>query len=85
MVIILYHFFIGHGRCGVAVIRVSGSHSENALKQLTKFSEIPTPRTAILRTIQDPFTAEVIDKGLVLWFPGKQAFSYKYLQVITLI
>ncbi len=35
------------------------------------FSEKPDPRKAILKTIIHPKTNEIIDHGLVLWFPGK--------------
>lgn len=61
---------------------MSGSDSENALKQLIKFRVVPKPRTAILSSIRNPVTAEVIDKGLVLWFPGKEVFSHKYKKVL---
>uniref|UniRef100_A0A6P7GVV3 tRNA modification GTPase GTPBP3, mitochondrial isoform X1 n=2 Tax=Diabrotica virgifera virgifera TaxID=50390 RepID=A0A6P7GVV3_DIAVI len=65
----------GHGKCGVAVIRVSGSNSETALKLMTGLSSTPKPRTAILKSIKNPINGEVIDKGLVLWFPGPKSFT----------
>lgn len=60
----------GHGRCGVAVIRSSGPGSGGALRSLTGSSELPPPRVMALRRIRDPHTAELLDHGLVVWFPG---------------
>lgn len=60
----------GQGKCGVAVIRVSGSEALRAFQKMTKV-KIPEPRKAHLSKIIDPETKEVIDKGLCLWFPGK--------------
>uniref|UniRef100_A0A3P8PL35 TrmE-type G domain-containing protein n=1 Tax=Astatotilapia calliptera TaxID=8154 RepID=A0A3P8PL35_ASTCA len=61
----------GHGRCGVAVVRVSGPASATALRCMAGFTQrLPPPRTALLRSITDPRSTEVLDRGLVLWFPG---------------
>lgn len=62
----------GHGRCGVAVVRVSGPASATALKCMAGLKRnLPPPRTALLRSITDPKGKEVLDRGLVLWFPGQ--------------
>uniref|UniRef100_A0A3Q3NM44 GTP binding protein 3, mitochondrial n=1 Tax=Labrus bergylta TaxID=56723 RepID=A0A3Q3NM44_9LABR len=61
----------GHGRCGVAVVRVSGPASATALRCMAGLTRSPPPpRTALLRSITDPQSKEVLDRGLVLWFPG---------------
>lgn len=61
----------GHGRCGVAVIRASGPASAAALRCMAGLTgSLPPPRTALLRSITDPQSNEVLDRGLVLWFPG---------------
>ncbi|KAM8745512.1 5-taurinomethyluridine-[tRNA] synthase subunit GTPB3, mitochondrial isoform 2-T2 [Acanthopagrus schlegelii] len=66
----------GHGRCGVAVIRASGPASATALKCMAGLiSGLPPPRTALLRSITDPQTKEVLDRGLVLWFPAPHSFT----------
>ncbi|XP_048783304.1 LOW QUALITY PROTEIN: tRNA modification GTPase GTPBP3, mitochondrial [Lagopus muta] len=65
----------GHGRCGVAVIRTSGPGSGGAIRSLTGSSELPPPRVMALRRIRDPHTAELLDRGLVVWFPGPQSFT----------
>ncbi|XP_051495411.1 LOW QUALITY PROTEIN: tRNA modification GTPase GTPBP3, mitochondrial [Apus apus] len=65
----------GHGRCGVAVIRASGPGSRGALQSLTGTPRLPPPRVLALRRIRDPVTAETLDRGLVVWFPGPQSFT----------
>lgn len=65
----------GQGKCGVAVIRVSGPQSKNVLKTVTTLGDPPKPRTAILRSLKHPHTKEVLDKGLVLWFPAPNSFT----------
>ena len=61
----------GQGKCGVAVIRVSGPKAREALEQMCSWKSPPPPRAAQLRRLKDPVTKEPIDNGLVLWFPGK--------------
>uniref|UniRef100_A0A8C6V494 5-taurinomethyluridine-[tRNA] synthase subunit GTPB3, mitochondrial n=1 Tax=Neogobius melanostomus TaxID=47308 RepID=A0A8C6V494_9GOBI len=66
----------GHGRCGVAVVRVSGPAALTALWTMAGLRHKPLPpRTALLRSITDPETKEVLDRGLVLWFPGPHSFT----------
>lgn len=65
----------GHGKCGVAVIRVSGPRSACSLKALCKTEQLPTPRYAQLKKLFNPVTFEPIDKGLVIWFPGPDSFT----------
>ncbi|XP_055543078.1 tRNA modification GTPase GTPBP3, mitochondrial [Wyeomyia smithii] len=65
----------GAGKCGVAVIRVSGDASGDVIGQKTRFKGNPTPRKAYLKQIYHSKTAETIDKGLVLWFPGPNSFT----------
>lgn len=54
----------------MAVIRASGPGSRGALQSLTGTPKIPPPRVMALRHIRDPQTAETLDRGLVVWFPG---------------
>ncbi|XP_031948356.1 tRNA modification GTPase GTPBP3, mitochondrial isoform X2 [Corvus moneduloides] len=63
------------GRCGVAVIRASGPGSRGALQSLTGTPKVPPPRVLALRRIRDPDTAETLDRGLVVWFPGPRSFT----------
>ncbi|XP_066504147.1 tRNA modification GTPase GTPBP3, mitochondrial [Hoplias malabaricus] len=66
----------GQGRCGVAVLRVSGAAAAVALRAVTGSKQgLPAPRTALLRNIIHPKTRELLDRGLVLWFPGPHSFT----------
>ncbi|XP_065209852.1 tRNA modification GTPase GTPBP3, mitochondrial isoform X2 [Planococcus citri] len=42
---------------------------------MTKSAGVPAPKMAKLKTIYDPVTAEPLDKGIVLWFPGPRSFT----------
>jgi tRNA modification GTPase len=61
----------GHGRAGVAVIRLSGPAAGVALDRLA--APRPKPRVAAFRRVRDPETGEVLDEALVLWFPGPRS------------
>jgi tRNA U34 5-carboxymethylaminomethyl modifying GTPase MnmE/TrmE len=65
---------LGLGKCGVAVIRISGPNASNAILNMTCLKYLPEPRKACLNKIIDPTTKEQLDNGLLLWFPGKNAF-----------
>lgn len=64
----------------MAVIRASGPASSTALRSLAGLTHslIP-PRTASLRNIKDPNSREILDRGLVFWFPGQLLFLPLYL------
>ena len=64
----------GHGKCGVALIRVSGPKSSNALNLLTKM-ESHVPRKVYLRKLRHPSSGIVLDQGLAVWFPGPASFT----------
>jgi tRNA modification GTPase len=63
----IYALSSGHGRAGVAVIRVSGPAAGLALERLA--GTLPKPRYAALRVLRSP-AGEVLDGALVLWLPG---------------
>ena len=67
----VYAMSSGRGRCGVAVVRVSGPEAGTVLLKLGRFRRLPTPRRTVLRRIHHPDTGCVLDKALVIWFPGK--------------
>lgn len=60
------------GRAGVAVVRVSGARVRFVIE--TTAGLIPPPRQATLRALRDR-QGRVIDKGLVLFFPGPTSFT----------
>ena len=58
---------------GVAVIRLSGPQAGDLLRRYA--GAVPAPRRASLRTLRLPETGEIVDQGLVLWFPGPDSFT----------
>ncbi|MFQ3595407.1 MAG: tRNA uridine-5-carboxymethylaminomethyl(34) synthesis GTPase MnmE [Sphingomonadaceae bacterium] len=60
---------------GVAVVRLSGAGSLEAVQRLAPDRPLPPPRTAMLRSIRHPESAEPIDNALVLLFPGPHSFT----------
>ena len=64
----------GPGISGIAVIRISGAQTSNVIKLLTG-KDVPKPRIATLRKINKINTSELIDEGLILWFPGPESYT----------
>ena len=64
----------GPGIAGVAIIRISGPEASNVIKSLTSRA-IPKPRMATLRKINNINTSELIDEGIILWFPGPESYT----------
>ena len=64
----------GPGVSGVAIIRVSGTETRNVINILTK-QQLPAPRVATLRKINKINTSELIDEGIILWFPGPESYT----------
>ncbi len=63
----------GRGKSGVAVIRISGPHAREVISRIC--GSLPQPRKAGLKAFRNPATDEVIDRGLLLWFPGPGSFT----------
>ncbi len=70
----IYALSSGPGISGVAVIRLSGQDTSKVIELLTG-KELPKPRVATLRKINKINTSELIDEGLVLWFPGPESYT----------
>jgi tRNA modification GTPase len=66
----IYALSSGAVPSGVAVIRISGPRTEDALLALTP--TLPEPRAAVLRTLRKP-DHSIIDQALVLWFPAPRS------------
>jgi tRNA modification GTPase len=62
------------GRSGLAVIRLSGPAAGDSLRQLTDRS-LPAPRKIVRRSINHPVTGELLDQGMVAWFPAPGSFT----------
>ncbi len=70
----IYALSTGPGVSGVAIVRISGSEASKAIKLLTK-KDLPTPRIATLRKINNINTSELIDEGIIIWFPGPESYT----------
>ncbi|PNP99375.1 tRNA uridine-5-carboxymethylaminomethyl(34) synthesis GTPase MnmE [Sphingobium sp. SA916] len=53
---------------GIAVIRISGPAAGRALLALA--GQLPPPRRARLASLHDPRDGALLDRALILWFPG---------------
>ncbi|MDA9670219.1 tRNA uridine-5-carboxymethylaminomethyl(34) synthesis GTPase MnmE [Candidatus Pelagibacter sp.] len=70
----IYSLSSGPGISGIAIIRVSGQETSKVLELLTNKS-LPKPRVATLRKINKINTSELIDEGILLWFPGPESYT----------
>ena len=70
----IYALSTGPGVSGVAIVRISGPESSDVIKSLTG-KEIPRPRVATLRKINNINTSELIDEGIIIWFPGPESYT----------
>jgi tRNA modification GTPase len=70
----IYALSSGPGMAGVAVVRVSGKETSKVIKLITN-DDLPIPRVATLRKMNNINTNELIDEGLLIWFPGPQSYT----------
>ena len=70
----IYALSTGPGISGVAIIRVSGPETKIVISKLTN-GNFPEPRVATFKKINKINTNELIDEGLILWFPAPQSYT----------
>ena len=70
----IYALSTGPGISGIAIIRISGENTKKIIKLLTG-KTVPEPRVATLRKINKTNTSELIDEGIILWFPGPESYT----------
>ena len=70
----IYALSSGPGISGLAVIRISGKDSSKVIKELTG-KKIPSARMATLRKLNNINTSELIDEGIIIWFPGPRSYT----------
>jgi len=70
----IYALSTGPGISGIAIVRVSGEDTKKVIKLLTN-EALPEPRVATLRKINKINTSELIDEGIILWFPGPESYT----------
>lgn len=63
----------GSQKAGVSVIRVSGPATADVVSSIAGGNV--GPRVAHLRALKHPVSGEVLDRGLVLWFPHPLSFT----------
>lgn len=61
------------GRAGISVLRISGPRARLVIDRMA--GDMPSPRKASLRMLQDPSTGRDIDRALILWFPAPASFT----------
>jgi len=70
----IYALSTGPGISGIGVVRISGQEASKVIKLLTG-RDLPKPRVATLRKINKINTSELIDEGIILWFPGPDSYT----------
>ncbi len=70
----IYALSSGPGLAGISVIRVSGPNTEGIISQLTD-KKLPKPRVATRRKFIKIKDNEVIDEGILIWFPAPNSYT----------
>ena len=70
----IYALSSGPGISGIAVIRISGKKTAEVIKQVTG-EDVPLPRMATLRKFNKIGTKELIDEGVIIWFPAPHSYT----------
>ena len=70
----IYALSTGPGISGIAVVRVSGKEAAEVVKRLTG-DDLPVPRVATLKKINYINTNNLIDEGVIIWFPGPNSYT----------
>ena len=70
----IYALSTGPGVSGIAVIRVSGNDTANVVKKITGV-KLPPPRVATLTKFNKNGIKELIDVGVIIWFPAPNSYT----------
>ena len=70
----IYALSSGPGIAGISVIRVSGFKTKDVIINLTNHAELE-PRVATLRKFNKINNNELIDEGILIWFPGPNSYT----------
>lgn len=64
-------------KSGVAVVRLSGPSALECYQKLVKTPQKSTiaPRAATLKSFFCPFSNDMLDKGIAIWFPSPRSFT----------
>jgi len=70
----IYALSTGSGVSGLAVIRVSGKNASHVVKKITG-SKLPQPRVATFKKFNKNGQKNLIDEGVVIWFPAPNSYT----------
>ena len=70
----IYALSSGPGLAGISVIRVSGPNTKEIISKLTD-KKLPKPRVATRRKFIKIDDNELIDEGILLWFPAPNSYT----------
>ncbi len=70
----IYALSSGPGISGIAVIRISGAKVKEIVKLITN-GQLPKPRQATLKKFSKINNSELIDEGILMWFPGPESYT----------
>jgi tRNA modification GTPase len=70
----IYALSSGSGVSGIAVIRISGPETREIITKMTS-GYFPKAKQATLKKIIKIGSKEVIDQGIVIWFPGPESYT----------
>ena len=70
----IYALSTGSGISGIAVIRVSGENTDEVVKKITR-SKLPPPRVATLTKFNKNGGKNLIDEGVIIWFPAPNSYT----------
>ena len=67
----------------MAVVRMSGLETREALLALSPGlkGKLPPARKCIYTSLNHPKTGELIDKGIIVWFPGQFSSLFVLLEL----
>jgi len=71
----IYALSTGPGISGLAVIRVSGKETAKIIRKITGSSKLPIPRVATLKKFNKNGQKELIDEGVIIWFPAPNSYT----------
>ena len=61
----------GAAPCGIAILRISGPRATAVASAIA--GALPEPRRAVLRVLREPSEGAVLDRAIVLFFPGPRS------------
>ena len=70
----IYALSSGSGIAGIAVVRVSGNNTAKVVKKITG-NKLPHPRVATLAKFNKNGSKELIDEGVIIWFPAPNSYT----------